>query len=308
MTGRRRGGGVRAGVCAVAALLLAPWISWTTHEQADPLLGVSLADLGLSGKVAIVVVETAVIYQAPSGPIEGPRMVRETMTFADDGLLREWRQYGVPGGPGLVHRYTYADGLLALEEVLNEEESLVEQSVYTHEGGGTRTTVELRGSRGELKGTTVYERDAAGKLLVVSEFDAVGSLASKLVYTYESGEERADRYDGAENLLSWSIKKYDAKGNLVEVSLHSQGGGDSPFTTTYEVDAHGNVTLEETTGQVTLGFILLTPPPSKMSYEYTYDDVGNWTKRVKSVGVAGEDDPHWRETEVTYRRIVYQDA
>jgi hypothetical protein len=307
MSGRRRGGCLRAGVCAVAALLLAPWISWTTHEQSDPLRRMSLADLGLSGKVAVVVVEAAAIYLAPSGPIEGPRMVRETMTFGDDGLLREWAQYGAPGGPGLLHRYTYADGLLAKEEVLSEEETLVERSVYTHEGGGTRTTIERRGSRGELKGSTVYERDAAGKLLVVSEFGSAGALTSKLVYTYELGEERADRYDGAENLVSWSIKKHDARGNVVMVSLYSQGGEESPFTTTYAVDAHGNVTLEETAGRVTLGFILLTPPPSKTSYEYTYDDVGNWTKRVKSVGVAGEDDPRWREAEVTYRRFVYID-
>ncbi len=304
MSGRRRGGCLRAGGCAVAALLLAPWLSWTTHEQSDPLRGMSLADLGLSGKVAVVVVEAAAIYLGPSGSVEGPRMVRETMTFGDDGLLREWAQYGAPG---LLHRYTYADGFLAKEEVLSEEETLIEQSTYTHEGGGTRTTVERRGNRGELTGLTVYERDAAGKLLVVSELDSLGALTSKLVYTYESGEERADRYDGAGNLVSWSIKKHDARGNVVEVSLYSQGGEESPFTTTYEVDAHGNVTLEETTGRVTMGFILLTPPPSKTSYEYTYDDVGNWTKRVKSVGVAGEDDPRWRETEVTYRRIVYND-
>ena len=231
MSGRRRGGCLRAGVCAAAALLLAPWISWTTHEQSDPLRGLSLADLGLSGKVAVVAVEAAAIYLGPSGPIEGPRMVRETMTFGDDGLLREWAQYGAPGGPGLLHRYTYADGLLAKEEVLSEEETLVEQSMYTHEGGGTRTTVERRGSRGELKGSTVYERDAAGKLLVVSEFDSVGALTSKLVYTYESGEERADRYDGAGEPRLVEHQEARCEGERRRGLSVLQGREESPFTT-----------------------------------------------------------------------------
>ena len=211
------------------------------------------------------------------------------------------------GGLGAVHTYTYEGGFLVNEEIANQGGRVVEQTTYVHEDGGKRTTAEIRSGRKQLEKTLVYERDGAEKLLAVSESNAAGTLTSKLVYTYGAGEERADRYDAAGELVSWSIKKLDGKGRPVEVALYSQGAEDSPYTTTYEYDARGNVTLEETSGQLTLGFIVFTSPagPTKTSYEYTYDDTGNWTKRVKSIWVSGGKDPHWQEAEATYRRIGY---
>ncbi|MCX6093605.1 MAG: hypothetical protein NTY63_02115 [Candidatus Bipolaricaulota bacterium] len=306
MDNPRRGACLTAGLCA-AAMILLPSISWTTHETADLLHGISSQDLGLVGKVAMVIVETAQLFESTSGPVEGPRRAVETMGFGEDGLLRQWVQYGVPGGLGAVHTYTYEDGFLVEEEIASEAGRVAEETTYVHEDGGKRTTAEVRSGRKQLQKTIVYERDAAGKLLTVSESNAAGTPTSKLVYTYKVGEERADRYDAGGELVSWSIKKLDAKGRPVEVSLYSQGAEDSPFTTTYEYDARGNVTLEETSGQLTLGFVVFTSPPAptKTSYEYTVDDVGNWTKRVKSIWVSGGKDPHWQETEATYRRIGY---
>ncbi|MEN6369655.1 MAG: hypothetical protein ABFD77_08170 [Thermotogota bacterium] len=302
----RRGTRLTAGLCA-AAMVFLPWIGWTTHEMADPLHEISCQDLGFVGKVAMVAVETAQLFESTSGPVEGPRGMVETMGFGEDGLLRQWTQYGGLGGPGVVHAYTYESGLLMKEEVTSEAGRAVEETTYVHEDGGKRTTAEVRSGRKQPQKTLIYERDAAGKLLSVSEFDAAGALTSKLVYTYSAGTERADRYDASEALVSWSIKKLDAKGHPVEVSLYSQGAESSPYTTTYEYDARGGVTLEETSGQLALGFIVFTSPsaPTKTSYEYTYDDVGNWTKRVKSIWVSGGKDPHWQETEGTYRRIGY---
>ncbi len=294
------------GLCA-AAMILLPSISWTTHETADPLHGISCQDLGLVGKVAMIIVETAQLFESTSGPVEGPRIVVETMGFGEDGLLRQWIQYGGVGGPGLAHEYSYENGFLVKEEIASEAGRVAEETTYAHEDGGKRTTAEVRSGRKQLQKTLVYERDAAGKLLTVSESNAAGMLTSKLVYTYSAGAERVDRYDASQTLVSWSVKKLDAEGRPVEVSLYSQGAEDSPFTTTYEYDARGNVTLEEASGQLTLGFIVFTSPPAptKTSYEYTYDDVGNWTKRVKSIWVSGGKGPHWQETEATYRRIGY---
>lgn len=295
-----------AGLCA-AVMLALPSIGWTTRETSDPLHGMSRSDFGLLGKVGIVVVEMAQFFQTTSGPVEGPRGVVETMGFGEDGLLRQWTPYGAGRMP-VEHTYTYENGLLVKEEVGGGGFGrAVEETTYVHESGGARTTAEVLSSRGLLQKTIVYERDSSGKLLVASEFNAAGSLTSKLVYTYGAGEERADRYDAAGELVSWSIKKLDAKGHPLEVLLYSAGAEDSPYTTKYEYDSRGNVTLEETSGQLTLGFIVFTSPPapSKASYEYTFDDVGNWTKRVKLIWVAGGKGPHWQETEATYRRISY---
>lgn len=293
-------------LCA-AAMVLLPWIGWTTRETADPLHGISRQDLGLVGKVAMVVVETAQLLESTSGPVEGPRIAVETMGFGEDGLLRQWTQYGGVGGPGLVHEYTYENGFLMKEEISTEAGRAVEQTAYVHEDGGARTTVEVRSGRKQLQETVVYERDGAGQLQSVIEYNAQGAVTSRLVYTYSAGVERADRYDAGGKLVSWSIKKLDGKERPVELSLYSQGAEGSPYTTTYEYDARGNVTLEETSGQLTLGFVVFTSPPAPMkaSYGYAVDDVGNWTKRVKSIWISGGKDPHWQETQTTYRRIGY---
>ena len=301
-----RGARLKAGLCA-AVMVLLPWMGWTTRETADPLHGISRQDLGLVGNVAMVVVESAQLFESASGPVEGPRVVVETMGFGEDGLLRQWIQYGGVGGPGVVHEYAYENGFLVAEEISSEVGRAIEQTTYVHEDGGKRTTAEVRSGRKQLQKRVVYERDGAGKLQSVIEYNAEGTLTSKLVYSYKAGEERADRYDAGGELVSWSIKKLDGKGRPVEVSLYSQGAEDSPFTTTYEYDARGNVTLEATSGQLTLGFIVFTSPPAptKTSYEYTLDDTGNWTKRVTSIWVSGGKDPHWQETQAAYRRIGY---
>jgi len=292
---------------SVAAVLLLSWGAWMTDEVSDPLHGISRADLDLVGNVAIVMVEKANMLQGSSGPVEGSRFPVETMTFGKDGLLQEWAQYKAPRGLASTRSYTYADGLLVQEEAYTASGALSERIEYTHEEGGKRTTATVRSGTKALRKTVVYERDADGKLQAVSEFDAAGGLASKIVYTYPPKEERADRYDAEGKLLSWSVKAYDAKGQLSKVSLYSQGAESSPFLIAYEYDGRGNVTLEETSGQLSLGFFVITPPPTarKTSYEYTYDETGNWVKRVESTWVPREKDPYWQSTAVTYRTFVY---
>ena len=44
-----------------------------------------------------------------------------------------------------------------------------------------------------------------------------------------------------------------------------------------------------------------------VTYEYTYDEVGNWVKRVKSVWVTNTDEPHWQATTATYRSFRYDE-
>jgi hypothetical protein len=292
---------------SAAAIFLLSWGVWTTNELSDPVHGISRDALHLVGNVGIVVVQEATMFQSSSDPVEGARFPVESMTFGEDGLLRQWVQYAGPQGPAVAHEYTYADGVLVQEDVYGAPEKMVEQTVYTHEEGGRRTTAEVRSGGKVLRKTVIYERDADGKLVTVTEYTATGALISKVAYTYSPKEERADRTDAEGKLLSWSIKTYNAAGQSAAVSLYSQGAEDSPFTTTYEYDARGNVTLEETSGQLTLGFIVLTLPTSatKISYEYTYDSTGNWEKRVKSAWVPDKDNPHWQATSVRYRTIRY---
>lgn len=165
----------------------------------------------------------------------------------------------------------------------------------------------MRGSDGRIEKTVEYERSADGKLTSITEFDDSGDELSRVVYTYSADGKRADRYAPDGEITSWSLETYDATGRLIKLELHTSGSEADPFTVTYELDSHGNVTLEETSGVPPMPFLVVTVTPSetKTRYEYTYDDAGNWTKRVESVWVFSDADPGWRATAAAYRTIRY---
>jgi len=294
----------RLGGFAAAALMA--W-GWTTNEVHDPLQRISREDLNLRGDVALVVVKETGIVMTFSGPVEGRPVIVETMSFGEDGLLREWVQYAPTEGLALAHRYTTKDGLLFQVESYHPGGGIYEIASYSHSEDGRTTTAKIVTGPRNVRKTVVYTRDADGNLLSVVESNAAKVLVSEVRYTRTGNEERADRYDGEGELLSWSIKRFDADGRVIEASLHTVGGEDEPYTITYEYDDRGNLTLEETSGQLSLGFLVLTLTPSatKTKHEYTYDDEGNWIERVTSAWVSDGEDGEWRETAKTLREIAY---
>lgn len=293
----------------VALLFMVAAVSWTATQTSDPLHGISREDLNLNGNMREVVVEEANIVASSSRSLEGRRFPVERISFGEDGLVSEWVEFDRSGDPESTRRYTYSDGLLTLEEEYRRTRWPYETISYTHGEGGGRTTAEVRSGGGTLRRTIVYERDGDGKLSAVTEYDESGAETTKVMYTYGTNEKRADRYDPAGALTSWSIETFDASGRSVKVSLHTVGSEDPPFTISYEYDGHGNVTLEEASGRPAMPFVIVTPTPSetKTSYEYSYDENGNWVKRVKSVWVSSDDDPHWQATTATTRSFRYYD-
>ncbi len=290
-----------------AALLLVASISWTVSQTADPLHGISREDLNLVGNVREVVVEDATIFSGSTESREGARFPVERIVFNEDGLVIEWIEFDRSGDAESTRRYTYSDDLLTLEEEYRGARWPHETIGYTHDETGGRTTAEVRAGGGTLRKTIVYERDGDGRLTAVTEYDASGAEITRVAYTYTADEKRADRYDPSGELTSWSIETFDTSGRLAEISAYTAGSEDSPFTVSYEYDDHGNVTLEETSGSLSIGFIVITTTPSetRTSYEYTYDEVGNWVKRVESAWISTGDEPHWQPTTATYRSFRY---
>ncbi len=289
------------------ALLLLPWVVWTVQETVDPLHGPSREDLGLLGNVREVIVEEASVFESASELIEGRRVATERITFESDGLVSQWVEYDRSAEPRSTRQYSHVDGLLTLEEEYRSARRPFEVTSYQHDLAAGRTTAEVRTGGGTLRRTIVYEYVGEGRLEAITEYDPSGTETSQVLYTYTGTEERADRYDLDGEIASWSIKTSDASGRLAEVALFTSGSEDTPHTISYEYDSHGSVVVEQSSGPVTIGFIVITSTPSekKSSYEYTYDDVGNWTKRVTSVWMSNDDNPQWQATTVTYRSLLY---
>lgn len=290
-----------------AALLLFASISWSVNQTADPLHGISREDLNLVGSVREVLVEEATVFSSASESREGARSRVEFIAFSEDGLVTEWIEFDRSGDPESTRRYTYSGGLLTLEEEYRRFRWPTETITYTHDEAEGQTTAEVRSGNDALRKTIVYERGSNGKLTTVTEYDEEGAETTKVVYTYTAGGKRADRYDPDGELTSWSIETFDTGGRLVAISAYTAGSEDSPFTISYEYDSHDNVTLEETSGRPPLPFVVVTATPSetRTSYEYSYDENENWVKRVKSVWVPSDDDPHWQATTATTRSFRY---
>jgi len=290
-----------------ATLLFVVSICWTVNQTTDPWHGLSREDLHFVGNVREVLVEEADIFSSSSGSREGVRSRVEWIAFDEDGRVTERIEFDRSGDPESTRRYTYADGLLILEEEYRRTRWPHETVAYTHEEDGRRTAAQVRTGDGTLRKTIVYERDEEGRLVSVIECGPSGDEIARVTCTYGTDGKRADRYDPDGELASWSVETFDAGGRLVELSLYTSGSEDAPFTITYEYDSHGNVTLEETSGRPAMPFVITTStsPETKTSYEYTVDDEGNWIKRVKSVWASSADVPYWRAATATYRSIRY---
>jgi len=292
---------------ALSLCLLAS-ISWSVHQAADPLHGTSWEDLNLNGNVREVRVEEAPIASNGTSSREGSRSPVEWIVFDSEGHVVEWVEIGRTGDAESTRHFAYEDGRLRRQEEYGRWSWPSETIVYTHEQAGMRTTAEVLASDGSLRKTAVYERDADGKLLSVTESDGDGAEITCVVYTYTGTTERADRYDPDGELISWSLETFDAGGLLTRIELHTAASDDAPFAITYEYDENGNVSIETTSGRLAMPIVVMTTTPSetKTRYEYTYDDAGNWTKRVTSIWVAN-DEPYWRPTRATYRTLLYEE-
>lgn len=146
-----------------AALLLVASISWTVNQTTDPWHGLSREDLHLTGNVREILVEEADIFSSASGSREGARSRVEWIEFDKDGRVTEWIEFDRSGDPESTRRYSYADGLLILEEEYRRTRWPHETIAYTHETDGGRTTAEVRAGDGTLRKTIVCERDEEGR-------------------------------------------------------------------------------------------------------------------------------------------------
>lgn len=91
---------------------------------------------------------------------------------------------------------------------------------------------------------------------------------------------------------------YDMKGNRVDNAYYLAAGGSLTGKEVYKYDARGN--MVEMTLHNADGSLL-----SKETYAYEFDPVGNWVKMTTSVAVIEAGRVTFEPSEVTYRTIAY---
>jgi TonB family protein len=94
------------------------------------------------------------------------------------------------------------------------------------------------------------------------------------------------------------VTTYDAKGKKLDSVAYPVESSTLPGKEEYQYDAKGN--MIEMTLRSADGSIL-----SKEKYEYEFDELGNWKKMISAVAVYENGRVGYEPTEVTYRTITY---
>jgi hypothetical protein len=217
----------------------------------------------------------------------------------------ERKNYDINGG--LVWKYTteYDTSGNKIEYICyqpNESPSLVFKTNYTYDINGNRILLERANpSYPEYGWNYIYSYDNQGNRIEFNDFSKDGSLNSRKTYKYDAQGNAIEfhRFNADGSLDSRSTYKYDTKGNKIESnSFEADGSFDARYTYKYDMQgnetekssfkANGSLSWKKTYAYDLKGNKVLYKRykangdlKSSMSWEYTYDQQGNWTKQIK---------------------------
>jgi|GEM_PF-970129 len=193
--------------------------------------------------------------------------------------------------------YTYGDVNQAVDATRNQNpyqvysinhshttDGLISQFDYTYDPAGNRAT-ETRSIAGSDPVTASYGYDDAYRLQV-ERYDLLGGASTETSYLYDRAGNRIRMVSGNDitaytynnndelsrvdhvNEFTYETYEYDARGNLTDVSLYSDGVTDTQIgvTTSYTYDARDHLISYGTS----LNDVILTTDAT-----YTYDHRGN---------------------------------
>lgn len=286
---------------------------------------------GFLGPVSVVTWETTTFASKDGALQEGPKRYTRTLRYNKDGRLLEDSSFADrtllrydPLGQ-LVGRKHYKTGTLksnttyffddqgraVLDETKDADDALLSSVSYRYGAGGLLEEKSARAPTGELQKTWSYRSDAQGRVL------------EEEAYTFPS-----EPGGGGERLLEYkSVFAYDDQGRKVREDLYTMPGEPDTITR-YAYGPSG--ALKELTEETYLppqktlvsrrtdhydpsGFVTRSEeeffepqgPTSRTSvttYEYLFDDRGNWIRQTTSV-TDGSMAPN--PVQVVYRTISY---
>jgi YD repeat-containing protein len=255
----------------LAALALALSCSYSAAAQTATDAGTAKDRSGVVGPVSALRLEAAAVSVVSGRPVEGPRVLKQTISFDEkgnatttsvfnpdgsvrsklgraytydaEGRVAEWCSLDADGAPTGRAVPAYGEQGREVETTFFHPDGSVHYTqTYTYDERGNITRKASRSPDGRSHGWTVHTYDDSDRLTETAFYTRDGTLSQRNVYAYDArGREtewNAYRGDGTHAL--GFTRRYDESGNVVE-SLHSANGSlVSRRTYTYEFDARGN--------------------------------------------------------------------
>ena len=220
-----------------------------------------------------------------------------TTEYDTSGNKIEYRCYKPNETPSLVSKVNYTYDLdgnrISLEHSDPSNPEYGYKYIYTYDKQGNRIEFNDFSKDGSLNSRKTYKYDAQGNAIEFHRFNADGSLDSRSTYKYDTKGNKieSNRFEADGSFDARYTYKYDMQGNETEKSSFKANGSLS-WKKTYAYDLKGNKVLYKrykANGDL----------KSSMSWEYTYDQQGNWTKRIKFKNKIAQ--------EITERTFEYYD-
>ena len=204
---------------------------------------------------------------------------------------------------GKLHRkwiYRYDKGRRTERNAFDANASHLLKWIYKYDAKGNIIESNIYKTNGSLSSKETYKYDNVGNLIEENQYKADGSLDSKEVYRYDSKRNRIEtvKYDSNLKATDKVVFKYDSRGREIEETRHWADGSIRDIYT-YKYDNRGNlaeyidsdddgdISERETYKHDDRGNLIeknrfdwddLTNPAYSTTYQYVYDQQGNWIK------------------------------
>ena len=264
----------KAKLLRVVILLAAmSFVGYINGQDADCVLDNQLGiNRNVNGKVKSIN-ETGYKAEAKFGEIElGDKEYIIQKKYDNAGQLSEYNKFDVGYGENWTYKYEYNDKGACVK--------ILEYVKYSSD------------SSIKLVAKSIFEYDEEGNLLKLSIYDNKGNIKNTYIYKYNSDNNLSERMQyGADNKLSGTQEyKYDGKEYLLEEhgliskKVYSYNNGKLSKISSYWVSlAGGNLSLAFISTYNQYGDCVEWKDfggSRTYSYQYTYDDKGNWIKEI----------------------------
>jgi antitoxin component YwqK of YwqJK toxin-antitoxin module len=228
---------------------------------------------GLRGNVKRLSVQRTEISNGTSGAVEGARKPVVEASYTTTGQKTEESRYSSSGALLWTFSYVYDEmGRRTSTECRFAKGQTTLKLISTYASDGRKEKSVTLGPGGVLQEQSTYSYDAQGNNVEVANLAADGSSVGRWTYAYnEKGRVREwIAYDANGGIVQDSAYSYDSEGRL---KVTEEYGANNTLERKTIYDSKGNeIEVEKYSAN---GAFLW-----KRQFEYTFDEAGNWTRKI----------------------------